>query len=364
MRPLDPADGEVQLFACELRALRAAAGELPFWKMARRCEVSKSSLAAAVAGYELPSEQVAIAFVEVCGGDRAWWRERLVQAGERVAAARAAPGSGQGPASAVGSELVLARRLPAVRAMRRGEAVADSGGNTGQSLEPVFALPGARRRPRAVLAVALVAAAMVGASAAVLLEHLRPAAETKAAVAPPQSKGVPSPAAAVPTLRGTLVYDQTVGPGCPSTGLARISQDDFTETHKWNTATSADWTVPGCSNLFLYSEPTTATQPDRWQDDYEWYFDHVPKTAQCTFFIYIPDSPYARYLASYDWTAGDSDYLDSTSFPIEQSVYRGQWFSKGPYTFSTGQAMMMITDARGDAPTATLTAAAVRLACD
>ena len=128
-------------------------------------------------------------------------------------------------------------------------------------------------------------------------------------------------------------------------------------------ATAANWSVPGCSNLILYSAPTASANPDRWQDDYEWYFDNVPKTARCTFRIYIPDSPYARYTAAYDWTAGDSSYLDSTAFVIDQSAYRGRWFDQGPYTFSTGQAMMMLTDARSSAPDATLAAAGVRLTC-
>ena len=85
MLPLDPAAGRVERFACELRALRAAAGELPFWKMARRYEVSKSALAEAVAGRELPSDRVARAFVQVCGGDWAWWAERLAQARQDAA---------------------------------------------------------------------------------------------------------------------------------------------------------------------------------------------------------------------------------------------------------------------------------------
>ncbi|HEX4790891.1 MAG TPA: hypothetical protein VH372_20685 [Actinospica sp.] len=164
-------------------------------------------------------------------------------------------------------------------------------------------------------------------------------------------------------LRGAYAYDQTVGPGCPHTALAKVTQDDFTEAHKWTQSAAAHWNVPGCSNLILYSLPTTSSNPDRWQDDYEWYFDNVPKTAPCTFHIYIPDSPNASYAAAYDWTAGDSSYLDSTAFVIDQAAYRGQWYVHGPYTFPTGQAMMMITDARSSTSTAPLAATAVRLTC-
>lgn len=90
MRPLDPASGPVERFACELRALRASAGDLPFWKMARHCSVSKSALAAAVAGHQLPSERVVREFVRVYGGDWPWWRERWLHARESLATEEAA----------------------------------------------------------------------------------------------------------------------------------------------------------------------------------------------------------------------------------------------------------------------------------
>ncbi|WP_460345748.1 hypothetical protein [Actinoallomurus acanthiterrae] len=76
---MDPELGPVERFACELRALRAEAGDLPFWKMALSCEVSKSALAAATAGYQLPTERVVREFVRVCGGDWTKWRERWLQ---------------------------------------------------------------------------------------------------------------------------------------------------------------------------------------------------------------------------------------------------------------------------------------------
>lgn len=118
LRALDPAWGPVERFACELRALRAAAGEPAFWKMARHCEVSKSALAGAVAGYALPSDRVAHAFVRVCGGDWEWWSERLHQARAQVEAEIDAPSAGE-PAQQAGSALVLARGAPPARAMAR-----------------------------------------------------------------------------------------------------------------------------------------------------------------------------------------------------------------------------------------------------
>ncbi len=87
MRPLDPQAGPVERFASELRALRALAGDQPFWKMARRCGVSKSALAAAAAGWELPSQNVTREFVRACAGDWSWWRERWLQASTELTAA-------------------------------------------------------------------------------------------------------------------------------------------------------------------------------------------------------------------------------------------------------------------------------------
>ncbi|MFF5173246.1 hypothetical protein ACFY3U_11470 [Micromonospora sp. NPDC000089] len=55
--------------------------------MARRCEVSKSALAAAVAGHQLPSERVVRNFVRVCGGDWPSWRRRWGAAAMELAAA-------------------------------------------------------------------------------------------------------------------------------------------------------------------------------------------------------------------------------------------------------------------------------------
>lgn len=341
MRPLNPADGVAEQFACELRALRAAAGEPAFWKMARRCAVSKSALAAAVAGYELPSERVTSAFVQVCGGDWPWWSERLAQARVELEASPAAPATGSPPP---GTALVPTRRMPPalpVRAMARGQLIplADPAVNRAA---------GKRRR---LAALTLVGAVALGAT--VLIIEFLPRGH------PPAAAIVTSPA----PRQASGGYDQTVGPGCPSTTLAKIAQDDFSQTHQWTQATAAHWNVAGCSNLILYSSPTAASDPDRWQDDYEWDFDNVPKNAQCTFRIYIPDSSYAEYTATYDWTEGGSNYLDSTAFVIDQSGYRGQWYNQGPHVFSTGQATMMITDARSHVPNAPLSAAAVRLTC-
>lgn len=155
MRPLDPVAGPVERLACELRALRALAGDLPFWKMARRCGASKSALAAAVAGRQLPSEKVTQEFVLACGGDWSWWQERWAQAAAELA------GSSD---SATGGRGVLAVRHPSVLSALRGQ-VADpaSGGPSALPGQPDTGSAGGtpRRSRRVWLAVAAVVAAGV-----------------------------------------------------------------------------------------------------------------------------------------------------------------------------------------------------------
>ncbi|MEE4547004.1 DUF2690 domain-containing protein [Streptomyces sp. V4-01] len=133
----------MERLASELRALRALAGDKPFWKMARQCSVSKSALAAAAAGRRLPSEKVLTEFVRACGGDGDWWRERWEQARSAEAElAAATPGK------------VLAKRRPGVveiMASRPLTRLAEAGDE-----HPEYDLPSAAepRRPRWILIVA------------------------------------------------------------------------------------------------------------------------------------------------------------------------------------------------------------------
>ncbi|WP_063831256.1 NB-ARC domain-containing protein [Streptomyces sp. NRRL F-2664] len=79
-RPLAPDAGPVTAFARELRMLRAAAGSPGYREMATRAMFSASVLSEAAAGYRLPTLQVALAFAEACGGDRAGWERRWHEA--------------------------------------------------------------------------------------------------------------------------------------------------------------------------------------------------------------------------------------------------------------------------------------------
>ncbi|KUJ66098.1 hypothetical protein ACZ90_40305 [Streptomyces albus subsp. albus] len=84
-RPVDPSAGPVQRFAYELRKLRQEAGGLTYRAMAQRARYSVTALSQAAAGEQLPSLPVALAYVEVCGGDRAEWEERWREAAAEAA---------------------------------------------------------------------------------------------------------------------------------------------------------------------------------------------------------------------------------------------------------------------------------------
>ncbi|MFE9626681.1 NB-ARC domain-containing protein [Streptomyces sp. NPDC006527] len=79
-KPLAQDAGPATAFARELRRLRAAAGSPSYRELAKRALFSASVLSDAAAGYRLPTLQVALAFAEACGGERAVWERRWREA--------------------------------------------------------------------------------------------------------------------------------------------------------------------------------------------------------------------------------------------------------------------------------------------
>lgn len=370
MRPLNPAGGVVERFACELRALRAAAGEPAFWKMARHCDVSKSALAAAVAGYELPSERVTLAYVHVCGGDPREWSERLAQARGQLEAEHTNPATGQPPQHTVGTELALVRRAPLIRAMTYASPAPRT------TPAPWRTGPTARPRQKAnrrALALTLTAVTLaLGAVAAVSLSPDNHRAPTAYADIQPSGSRAPGGGG------GPFAYDVTTGPGCimvftrgQQEQRAQVEPENSVDMdHAWATSTSDEqhWAIPNCTNTILYSQPSTEKNRYQWQNDYVWKFFGVPSGVPCTFHIYIAASPLSKYNATYDWTNGTivSAWVDDNAFTVDQADYAGSWYTDDTHTYTTGMAYLMLTDQRGDNPpsaNAPLTASEVRLTC-
>ncbi|MQT05149.1 nSTAND1 domain-containing NTPase, partial [Streptomyces jumonjinensis] len=79
-KPLDPADGPVESFAYELRALRQSVGSPTYRAMAEGSPYSAPTLSGAASGERLPSLPVALAYVAACGGDPEEWERRWQRA--------------------------------------------------------------------------------------------------------------------------------------------------------------------------------------------------------------------------------------------------------------------------------------------
>jgi hypothetical protein len=84
-RPLDPGDGPLSSFACQLRQLRAVAGYPTYRVLARKALFSPSVLSSAASGLSFPSLEVTLAFAAACGGNTAEWRCRWETAAQALA---------------------------------------------------------------------------------------------------------------------------------------------------------------------------------------------------------------------------------------------------------------------------------------
>ncbi|MEU6772161.1 helix-turn-helix domain-containing protein [Streptomyces sp. NPDC046759] len=84
--PLDPSAGPVQRFAFDLRKLRQETGGLTYRAMAQRTGYSVATLSRAAAGSQLPSLQVALAYVRACGADPEEWEPRWQAVAREMAA--------------------------------------------------------------------------------------------------------------------------------------------------------------------------------------------------------------------------------------------------------------------------------------
>jgi hypothetical protein len=83
----DPVEDPAERFASGLRTLRGSAGSPTYRQMAARTGHSPSALSDAAKGRRLPALDVALAYVEACGGDRAEWERRWWAAKAGLAAA-------------------------------------------------------------------------------------------------------------------------------------------------------------------------------------------------------------------------------------------------------------------------------------
>jgi hypothetical protein len=81
--PIEPASEAIGEFAAALREIRIKAGEPTYQKLAKSCHYSKTTLARAASGRNLPSLDVTLAFVQACGGDVKEWQARWEEVRQR-----------------------------------------------------------------------------------------------------------------------------------------------------------------------------------------------------------------------------------------------------------------------------------------
>ncbi|WP_275562433.1 hypothetical protein [Streptomyces sp. 5-6(2022)] len=87
----------MQRFALGLRKLRQDAGPVTYRELAQRTPYTVSTLSRAASGEQLPSLEVALAYVEGCGGNREEWERRWRRAAEEAAADAADHGDAESP---------------------------------------------------------------------------------------------------------------------------------------------------------------------------------------------------------------------------------------------------------------------------
>lgn len=165
---------------------------------------------------------------------------------------------------------------------------------------------------------------------------------------------------------GASVYDETVGVGCPTGKHAEAIEYEFTPSHPWSTGAAASWSVAHCGDSVAYTATTPAVSPTEWYNEYRWIFAQVPSGAECTFHVYIADSPHSEHTASYFWFDGAqpaSNSADDDTFTIDQASHHGVWVDYGPEVIRSGSVTLEFTDRRVSTATGTMTASAARLTC-
>ena len=94
MGPINP-DWPLAFFASGLRALKKES-RLTYRQMAEKTHFCKEVLSAAARGRELPTLEVTLAYVRVCGGLEHEWRIHWAAARDRLHSSRQGGGGGLG----------------------------------------------------------------------------------------------------------------------------------------------------------------------------------------------------------------------------------------------------------------------------
>jgi hypothetical protein len=216
-RPIDPSQGPLQAFAVELRRLRESAGSPTYRAMAVRAGFSATTLSEAAGGVRKPSLDVTLAFVGVCGGDAAEWRERWAQL-ERALATEAAVEQTD-PSDA--SDSAASGDEPDQASDAGGEAAAVEAADgadgdvhvvTVEPERPGDEIPGAGRARVGRRAAILATAAALIAAAVILPQRFHSGSAVPAAtqrLSPPSASGCPAMPAGHAAFTGEIYIQGT-----------------------------------------------------------------------------------------------------------------------------------------------------------
>lgn len=159
-------------------------------------------------------------------------------------------------------------------------------------------------------------------------------------------------------------------PAFAATGGPFCSQKSTVLTNAYHDPHGDGWHIASarhgeCGVHFLYTQlARVASDPNQWQDDYDWTFNTGLASPRCTLDFLIPASAHANSTVHY-WTSAGSQNFDSqiASFTIDQRADRGRWVSRGPFVFPGGTVFVELTDNGEGLPTAQAVVAPVRVTC-
>ncbi len=162
---------------------------------------------------------------------------------------------------------------------------------------------------------------------------------------------------------GAATFTALAGLGCPAAANAAAIPYQAPDGDGWHNGTAS---VGGpCGAAFTYSYLAMVPgNPGEWHDHYTWTFRTGMNNPSCSFSLYIPVAAQANSTGYYWFSAGDSNPDHRIAdFTIDQATHRGQWVTKGPFTFPGGTVLIEATDRGEGPPAAAVAAGPARLSC-
>jgi hypothetical protein len=149
-------------------------------------------------------------------------------------------------------------------------------------------------------------------------------------------------------------YVAVTGPGCRMDFTRHTDLTNERGHDGWREGRGGSWTGDGCDGRFLYSE---AGRP---RNTFQWRFVlGGPADRRCTVEVFVPDSPAAATLVSYDIADRFEHAGEGVGrFSVDQAADRGKWVSAAAFPLGTAEVVIRTGAERGP-----VIAGPVRLSC-